>query len=240
MAQTNTVTLGPLGTIGLIGGLAFRAGVYYYEQILQQFNSREESLDLVLRHADVKKVLASVSSNDRAGLGKYLGMLANELADAGASFVAITAVAPHLAIEEISQVSRIPVVNVLDALAGGIDAAGVDRVAVFGNRAVLQSNIFGALGEERAVMLQQAMLDEIHTIYTDIALNGKRGSRKEKERLSELAHELLETHGARSIVLAGTDLSSFYADEKPDYPVLDMAQLHIAQIISYAMELRDR
>lgn len=221
-------------TIGLIGGLAFRAGIFYYEQILQRFDLQTEPLDLILRHADVRKVLAHVSANDKAGLGKYLGTLANELADAGASFVAVTAVAPHLAIEELSRNSRIPVVNVLDALAGGIHAAGVDRVAVFGNRAVLQTHIFGALGAEQAVKLQQPMLDEIHTMYTDIALNGKRGTRVERERLSELAHELIEMHGAKAIVLAGTDLSSFYADQQPDYPFLDMAQLHIDQIVTFA------
>lgn len=240
MAQTDSLSPHAQGTIGLIGGLAFRAGVFYYEQILQRFNSRGKSLDLVLRHADVNRVLASVRTNDRAGLGMYLGTLANELADAGASFVAVTAVAPHMAIEDISQVSRIPVVNVLDALAGGVHVAGVDRVAVFGNRAVLQSDIFGALGDGRAVKLPQRMQDEIHTLYTDIALNGKRGTLVEKNRLSELAHELIEMHAAQSIVLAGTDLSSFYADHKPEYPFLDMAQLHIDQIISYATALRDR
>jgi aspartate racemase len=240
MAQTSSVPPGPPGTIGLIGGLAFRAGVYYYDQILQRFNPSGLAPDLILRHADVKKVLAYVSTNDKAELGSYLGTLANELADAGATFVAVTAVAPHLAVDEISQVSRIPVVNVLDALAVGINTSGVDRVAVFGNRAVVQTNIFGALSEERAVKLQDPMLEEIHAMYTDIALNGKRGTRRETDRLSEMAHEFMEIHGASAIVLAGTDLSSFYADQSPDYPFLDMAQLHIDQIVSYAMTSRDR
>lgn len=142
-----------------------------------------------------------MSASDRAGLGTYLGSLSNELAGAGASFAAITAVAPYMAIKEISRISRIPVVNVLDTLAGGLHTAGVDRVA---------------------------------TMYTDIALNGKRGTRVETERLGELAQELIEKHGAKAIVLAGTDLSSFYADHKPDYPFLDMAQLHIDQIVNLA------
>ena len=40
--------------------------------------------------------------------------------------------------------------------------------------------------------------------------------------------------GVDAIVLAGTDLSSFYAEIEPEYPYLDLAQLHINEIIRYA------
>jgi aspartate/glutamate racemase len=65
--------------IGLIGGLALRAGVFYYEQILKRHTAAERPLKLVLSHADVNTVLACVGGGDRAGLGQYLGTLANEL-----------------------------------------------------------------------------------------------------------------------------------------------------------------
>ena len=43
---------------------------------------------------------------------------------------------------------------------------------------------------------------------------------------------MIEKQGVQAIVLAGTDLSSFYAEQKPDYPYLDVAQLHIDQLIA--------
>jgi aspartate racemase len=92
--------------IGLIGSLALRAGVFYYEQILKRYAAEKRPLKLVVSHADVNTVLACVGSGDRAGL-------ANELIDVGADLVAVTAVAPHLAIEEIARVARGPVVDVL-------------------------------------------------------------------------------------------------------------------------------
>jgi aspartate/glutamate racemase len=217
--------------IGLIGGLALRAGVFYYEQLLQRYNARGETLELLLSHADVKKVLTFVGAGDKAGLGRYLGTLSNELFDAGASLVAVTAVAPHLAIKEISQSARGPVVNVLDSIVDGLQAAGVKRVAVFGNRAVIQTDIFGALPKEMVVKLEPSVLESVHSMYNDIALHGKRGTRPETEYLSKVAHELIEKGGAQAIVLAGTDLSSFYAEQRPDYPSVDVAQLHIDQIM---------
>jgi len=217
--------------IGLIGGLALRAGVFYYEQLLLRFNEQKKPLDLVLQHADVGKVLAYIQAGDRAGLGKYLAAQANNLFDAGAGVVAITAVAPHLAYKEMMQTARGPVANVLEVIPAGLRKAGFRKVAVFGNRAVMETNVFRAIPEELVVKLDPEVITDIHTMYGDIALRGKRGTKPEVDHLSKVARRLIEKQGAEAIVLAGTDLSSFYAEQKPDYPYLDMAQLHIDQLI---------
>lgn len=226
----------PVGTrrIGLIGGLAFRAGVFYYDQIVQQYAAQGQHLELVLSHADVGTVLACVGADDKAGLGAYLGTVANELFDAGAQLVAITAVAPHLAVDEIARVARGPVVNVLDVIPAGIRAAEFERVAVFGNRAVIETNVFGAVPDRMVVRLEPALIAEVHAIYSDIALHGKRGTQPETRFLETAARELIVRDGAQAILLAGTDLSSFYAEQPPSFPVLDVARLHIAEIVRRA------
>jgi aspartate/glutamate racemase len=217
--------------IGLIGGLALRAGIFYYEQLLLRYNEQKKPLDLVLQHADVRQVLASIAANDRAGLGSYLGRLANNLFDAGAEIVAISAIAPHLAIKEVTQTARGPVANVLEVIPAGLRAASFQRVAVFGNRAVMESNVFGAIPADFIVRLEPSLIDDIHTIYNEIALRGKKGATAETEHLSKVARELIDKRGVQAIVLAGTDLASFYAEHKPDYPYLDVAQLHLDQLI---------
>jgi aspartate/glutamate racemase len=219
--------------IGLIGGLAFRAGVFYYEQILQRYNAQARPLDLLLCHADVDKVLRYVGVGAKRSLGDYLGALANDLFEAGANVVAVTAVAPHLAIEELSHVARGPVVNVLDAITAGLEAAGLDRVAIFGNRVVMQTNVMGAVHDDLVVPLEPSLVESVHAMYSDIALHGKRGTPHETEYFDRLARNLIKEHGVQGIVLAGTDLSSFYAERPPDYPFLDVAQLHIEQIVSF-------
>ena len=61
---------------------------------------------LALNHVGVRTVLARVGVGEKAKLGGYLGLLANELFDAGAAFVAVTAVAPHLAFAEMMRVVK--------------------------------------------------------------------------------------------------------------------------------------
>ncbi len=217
--------------VGLIGGLAVRAGVFYYEQMIERYGAGRPPLRLMINHADVGRVLSYVAAEDRDGLGSYLGGLANELADAGCEIVAITAVAPHLAIAEISDTARVPIANVLETIAIGLAADGVNRVAVFGNRVAMQSNVFGAVPRDMVVRLEPDVVDWVHETYNEIALRGKRATQPEFDKLSSLAHRLIREQDVQAILLAGTDLSSFYAEQKPDFPFVDVARLHIDQII---------
>ena len=221
--------------IGLIGGLAFRAGIFYYDRILQHFNARDRRLHLVLSHADVGIVLACVSAGDKVGLGSYLGSIANGLFDAGADLVAITAVAPHLAIDEIAAVARGPVVDVLELIPPALARAGIDHVGVFGNRATMESDVFGTIASRAIVKLNPVVLDDVHRAYADIAQHGKRGSQPEMQLMENAARDLIDRGGAQAILLAGTDLSSFYAEKPPNYPFLDVASLHVDEIVRRAL-----
>ncbi|MGH1490395.1 MAG: aspartate/glutamate racemase family protein [Acidimicrobiales bacterium] len=217
--------------IGLIGGLATRAGIFYYEQLAEQYEAAGETLDLTMRHADVKAVLDHIARLDRVGLGTYLGGLANQLFGAGADVVAVSAIAPHIAIDEITEVADGPVLNALDAAADAIAAAGFERVAVFGNRAVMESNINEAVDAKTAVPLGPTALESVHNLYNDIALTGKRNTKPEVESLAGFAENAMAL-GAQAIVLAGTDLSSFYSEVPPEYPHIDLAKSHIGQIMA--------
>ncbi|MFT7598816.1 MAG: aspartate racemase [Acidimicrobiales bacterium] len=217
--------------IGLIGGLATRAGIFYYEQLVQRHETAGETLNLTLRHANVKEVLDRLDNLDPSGLGNYLGGLAHQLFGAGADFVAVSAIAPHMAISEIVAVARGPVVSALDVIPSAIREAGIERVAVFGNRAVMESNIYAAVSANAVVPLQATALESVHATYSDIALMGKRNTETEVEFLADMAERAMAL-GAQAIVLAGTDLSSFYAETPPEYPHIDLAQAHLAQIMS--------
>jgi aspartate racemase len=217
--------------IGLIGGLAFRAGIFYYDQLLRRCSENGIALELVLMHADVNKVLKLVRDNNRQAIGEYLGSLSNDLLAAGADLVAITAVAPHLAISETQDISSVPLVNVLDCVTRGISDAGLNRVAILGNRKVIETNIFGSVANGVVVQLDSKTIQVVHDTYNDIALNGKRGTQRELDYFESLAKDLSEKYDVQAIVLAGTDLSSFYADNPPSFPFIDVAALHIEQIM---------
>jgi len=217
--------------IGLIGGLATRAGIFYYEQLAHEHEAAGETLDLTMRHANVETVLDHVARLDRRGLGTYLGGLANQLFGAGVDFVTIAAVAPHMAINEIIEIANGPVLNALDVVADSIGAAGFERVAVFGNRAVIDSNVSGSIDTAAVVPLKPALRESVHDLYNHVALTGKHHTQPEAELFASFAEQAIAL-GAEAIVLAGTDLSSFYAGTPPEYPHIDLAQAHVDRIMT--------
>lgn len=219
------------GHIGLIGGLSIRAGVFYYDQIQRRYAEAGKKLDLTLRHADVSTVLSHVGNGDRGSLGSYLGGLSSELFEAGVDHVSVTAVAPHLAIDKIIECATGPIINVLDSVASALRETGLERVAIFGNRAVLLTDIFGAIPENNVIRLHSDLLEAVHETYNDIALFGKQNTPVEVEYFNGIADDLMR-QGAQAIILAGTDLSSFYSEIAPEFPHIDMAQLHIDQILT--------
>jgi aspartate racemase len=107
-------------------------------------------------------------------------------------------------------------------------------VAIFGNRAVMNTNAFGSIAMDRVVRLEPPVLDAVHAMYNDIALFGKRGTPTEVAFLERTARDLIDRGGAQAILLAGTDLSSFYAEQPPSFPFLDVARLHSDEILRRA------
>ena len=49
-------------------------------------------------------------------------------------------------------------------------------MAIFGNRAVINTDAFGSIARDRVVRLEPPVLDAVHAMYNDIALFGKRGT----------------------------------------------------------------
>jgi hypothetical protein len=103
-------------------------------------------------------------------------------------------------------------------------------VAIFENRALMNTDAFGSIVTDRVVRLEPPILDAAHAMYNDIALFGKRGTPIETAFLERTAHNVIDRGGAQAILLVGPDLSSFNAEQSLPFPFLDVAQLHIDEI----------
>jgi aspartate racemase len=221
--------------IGLVGGLGTSAGVYYYRQLERRFKSADIRLRLVLIHADIETVLDAVRSDNVEGLATYLASLILDMRNAGATVGVIPAVAPHLCIDRLQQLVPIPVVSVLETIRNAIDAfPDGPRVAVFGNEAVIRSNAYGAIEASRVIRMSDDTVESVHALYNDIVRNALHNSPGERAALDSIAKQMIDA-GADAVVLCGTDLSAFYSGYPPDYAFVDVADLHIEDILRYAI-----
>jgi aspartate racemase len=216
--------------LGLIGGLGVRAGIYYYEKLVEAHEQHNAALRLFLAHADVRRCMGHVEAGETHELALYLTGLVQSLASAGAQVAVIPAVTPHICIAEVMAASPVPMVNILEAINADLYARRMRRVALFGTRFTIETNLFGGITAAEVVRPTGKEIDEIHHVYTNYAMSGVEAT-GHRDSLQRVAHALIEREGLDGIVLAGTDLSAFYDGRPPEYPAIDASAAHIAAIM---------
>jgi aspartate racemase len=120
--------------------------------------------------------------------------------------------------------------NIFDPLNAELAARSARRVAVFGTRFVIESDLYGMAPGVEIVRPQPSEIDTIHTTYTELAAHGE-ASPEQHRILTALAHTLQDRDGVDAIIFAGTDLSLLFHSANTDFPAIDCAALHIAAIM---------
>jgi aspartate racemase len=216
--------------VGLVGGLGIGATVYYYEHLARGCEKLGLAFDIVITHAQTPRVFAYVEARDRTGLAEYLNGYIHRMKAAAAEMAVIPAITPLFCAKELAARSALPIVSLLDPLIAELAARKVRRVAIFGTRFVIESDLFGALSGVEVVRPGPQEVDLIHKTYVDLAATGEPSAEKH-EKLTSLAHRLVTRDRVDAILLAGTDLTLLFDESNTDFPHVDCAGLHIREIM---------
>jgi aspartate racemase len=211
--------------LGLIGGLGVGAAMHYYTALARAHDQRHHVLKLLMVHADMSRAVGYVEENRIDDLADYLATLIGCLKDGGADIAVIPAVTPHICIRELTVRSPLPLIDMLQVVR---EAKIMQRVALFGTRFTIETDLFGAL--ENVVRPKPDEVDQIHEVYVRTAQRNQ-GTEEDREILNSIAHRLIERDGVEAIVFAGTDLALLYNESNTPFPFVDCAQLHIDAII---------
>ncbi len=217
-------------TLGLLGGLGVGATVLYYEGITASAAKRGYVPKLVIAHAHAPNALALVTAGRIGDMAAYLATFADQLAAAGADVLAIPAITPHICLAELQRLTPLPFVDILATTADTIRARGARRIALMGTRFTIERKLFGRLDDFDVVAPRPAEIDEIHSIYVDMATTN-RGTPAQADRLREIASTLCRRDKVEAIVLAGTDLNLIFTEENAGFPAVDCAAAHIDAIV---------
>lgn len=216
--------------LGLIGGLGVGATVHYYARLAEGCEQRGQTLDIVITNAYTPRVFSYAEAKDRPGLAAYLNAFIGRMRDAGAELAVVPAVTPHYAIEELIEISPLPILSIFDPLRTELARKEIRRVAIFGTRFVIESDFFGALAGVEIVRPRPDEIDLIHKTYVELAAAGK-GSVEKRDHLTAVASTLVQRDGAESILLGGTDLTLIFDEHTAEFPCIDCAAAHIQEIL---------
>jgi aspartate racemase len=224
----------PARCLGLIGGLGPGATVLYYRELVAAIEKQTRVPRLLIAHADINHVYATVTANDFTALARYLAGLIANMAAGGADLTAIVAATPHICAPQLTAISPLPLIDMLAEVAAKVRARGLRRVALLGTRFTVETRMFGSLSDIEVVMPQPDEIDQIHRIYMDVVTGRSTG--QQTDELRGLAHKFIARDGAQAVLLAGTDLSIALNENNAGFPAIDCARIHIDAIVKRLLD----
>ena len=219
--------------VGLVGGLGVGAAVIYYRAIAGGCADRGMVPRITIAHAHAPTALEHVAAGRIDELADYLVGFVGELRDAGAEFIAIPAVTPHIAIGPLTYRTSLPIINMLEVTATGLHDRGYSRVVLFGTRFTIESELFGALAAFDVVSPRPQEIAEIHRIYLELATTGHT-SAGGVGALRDIAQTISRRDRINAVVLAGTDLNLIFDEANAGFPAFDCASAHLTAILDRA------
>ena len=226
------------------------AGIFYYRSLVEAHLARGLSPQLLMVHADVRRVLGLAAARETRELATYLAGLLGQLAGGGAEIATIPAFAPQICARELAEMTPLPLISLLDAIAAEVERRKLQRVAIFGARVTMETKLFGRLESVEVVDPSAREIDLVSSAYGRI-VQEERASAEDFAALRGLpAHTaaachrtaaapatchlpatLIERERLDAILLAGTDLAFVFHAGNIDFPYLDGARTHIDAIM---------
>jgi aspartate racemase len=224
-------------TAGIIGGISPESTVEYYRLIVQGYRARtgDGSYPRVLINSiDMTAMLGMVRGGRTGDLTAYLASAVKELASAGADFAAFASNTPHIVFDEVSSVSTIPLVSIVEAACAEVSAGGIGRVALMGTGFTMGGDfyqrVFSGAGITIALPLEHERKYIDNSIFSELVA----GSFREETRmaLEKIAQRMVRDDAVRGIILGCTELPLILKDENAvGVPFFDTTRIHVRRII---------
>jgi aspartate racemase len=211
--------------------------MFYYKALVDAHLALGVSPRLLMVHADVRYVMSKAAARETKELADYLAGLLRQLALGGAEIASIPAFSPQVCAAELAAIAPLPLVSLLDAIASAVEKKRLSRVALFGARVTMETQLFGRLSGTEVILPTPGELNLIADTYGRI-VEAARATDEDFNLLRTLAHTLIERERLDGIVLAGTDLAFVFNPSNTDFPHVDGARVHVEAIMQQILPLR--
>lgn len=221
--------------IGLIGGIGPAATEFYYRGLVKTHAAANRKMALTIAHADTREMVANMERGAAREQAEIFAGFVRQLQGAGAGAVAVTSLGGHFCINELIEISPLPILNAIPALNDHFAKTDAARIGVLGSKAIMESGFYGGVTSVEVIAPNAEDLDEIHATYIAMA-TAAAATDEQKTFFHDAGRSLIDDHGADVVVLAGTDLFLAFGEDDPGYPVVDSALVHIDAITRASLE----
>lgn len=225
-----------MNKLGLIGGTGPESTIEYYRGIeygVQTKSGKPFFPYLNIESLSVFEVLNFCEQKDYVGLTAYLLGGIKNLAATGAKYAALTGITPHIVFDELSKVSPIPLVSMVDTARDYVAEHGYNKICLLGTFPTMNGSFFqkSFLAHEIEVITPNE--DEKKYIGTKIETELELGKimPNTQYEFQKIAERIIAEEQVQAIVLGCTELPLIFNKIKLSVPYIDVMQVHIEALV---------
>ena len=187
---------------------------------------------------EVLKIIWNKQSCTVPEAAEVLSRAAQGLEKGGADFILICTNTMHKVAEEVEQSVSIPLLNIADATAEKIIAAGMQKIALLGTRFTMEEDFYkgrlvNAFGLD-VLVPNNVEMDVIHrVIYQELCL-GKIDNNSRQKYLDVINR--LKGEGAEGVILGCTEIGLLVKQEDTRVPLFDTTEIHAKAAVEFALQ----
>jgi aspartate racemase len=227
--------------IGLIGGMSWESSAVYYRRLNEQVRSRLgglHSANVIMRSIDFAEIVALQREGNWKRAGEILCGIAGDLENAGADCILICTNTMHKLADDVQNVVRIPLLNIIDITANAVRSAQMSRPLLLATSYTMQEEFYTGRLRTRHDLLPLIPNAQdrasVHAIIFDELCCGRilEGSRQRFIEIVERGRQA----GADSVILGCTEIGLLVGPEHLSLPTFDSTLLHADAAVRFSLD----
>jgi aspartate racemase len=221
---------------GIIGGLGPASTLVYYKEIIDGYRAiagEDCYPDIIINSINMTQLLDYVASGDMDALAGMVVQSIEDLANAGAGFAAIASNTPHIAINEITRKSALPLISIVDVNCTYAKEKGYKNIAVIGTKFTMNSGLYSKPMQQKGINAFVPDAQDIETIQHLIFPDLENGivNKEDKKRMIDISEKYIRKHSCDALLLGCTEIPLMIKENDISVPVINTMQVHIDAII---------
>ncbi len=223
--------------VGLIGGTGPASTIDYYMGIIDGYTAKTGKPnypEIIIYSIDMFEMLSYIEEKQWDKTAKMVSDAVNALALAGADFAAIAANTPHLVFDEISRLSKIPLVSIVEETCKFAAGRNYQRVLTIGTLFTMKNGLYSNPLASHGIVSLLPTDKEQQEIYSLFFPNLENGIvvQEDKIKMLELVNGIAKEQNADAVILGCTELPMMIKQGDLSVPVIDTTGVHIDSIVS--------
>ena len=230
-----------MNKIGLIGGTGPESTIEYYKGIeygVQQKLGCNFFPNLTIESLSVFEVLGFCEKQDYSGLTNYLLQGIRNLAAAGAQYAALTGITPHIVFDELSEVSPIPLISMVDSARDYAGVHGYKKICLLGTLPTMEGTFFQSSFANCGIEVVTPNAEEKNYMGMKIETELEFGKvlPETQSAFKKIADRIIREEQVQAVVLGCTELPLIFDSVELPVPYIDVMQVHINTLIDLIMQ----